>query len=387
MYLIRADGNARIGAGHLMRCMAIGEELARLQGREAVCFVCADHQSAALAGEHGFQSRVLGTDYRNMESELPLWQRMVSEPAGGEDERRPVLVIDSYHVTDWYLEALGQYGAVVLMDDMGEHCYPVDCVVNYNAQASLEAYERLYQGRGTRLLIGSRYVPLRRQVAEGPDQWACGVSEAPDGAACGQGEKVPDQWVCGGVSEAPVYCRPVVRNVLITTGGGDSENIAGEILKKLYSDKLVFHLVIGQFHPRFQEMKHLESIYGNIFVHVNVSDMAGLMRTCDLAVTAGGSTIYELAAVGVPFICFSYARNQEPLTEYIGRKDIAGFAGPWHRSPEKTMERIATLFDELTGSKRRRETYVRRERAMTDGLGAERLAKALAEGGNRYEKS
>ena len=43
MIYIRGDGNARIGAGHLMRCMTIAEELARLQGgREKICFVCAD---------------------------------------------------------------------------------------------------------------------------------------------------------------------------------------------------------------------------------------------------------------------------------------------------------------------------------------------------------
>ena len=46
MILIRADGNARIGMGHLMRCMTVAEELAMLQGsREGICFVCADEAS------------------------------------------------------------------------------------------------------------------------------------------------------------------------------------------------------------------------------------------------------------------------------------------------------------------------------------------------------
>lgn len=54
------------------------------------------------------------------------------------------------------------------------------------------------------------------------------------------------------------------------------------------------------------------------------------MAQCQLAVTAGGTTIYELAVLGVPFVCFSYAENQEALTEWLGTQQIAGYAGAWH---------------------------------------------------------
>lgn len=57
MILIRADGNARIGMGHLMRCMTVAEELAMLQGsREGICFVCADEASGEFVRENGFRS-------------------------------------------------------------------------------------------------------------------------------------------------------------------------------------------------------------------------------------------------------------------------------------------------------------------------------------------
>ena len=76
MVIIRADGNARIGAGHLMRCIAIAEELVLLEGRRAVIFLCADEPSGDMADEHGFRSYVLGTDYQDMESELPMWRKL-----------------------------------------------------------------------------------------------------------------------------------------------------------------------------------------------------------------------------------------------------------------------------------------------------------------------
>ena len=98
---------------------------------------------------------------------------------------------------------------------------------------------------------------------------------------------------------------------------------------------------------------------------------------CGIAVTAGGSTIYELAAAGVPFICFSYAENQENLTEYVGREHIAGYAGAWHKEPEETLERIGRLFKELISDVSMRINYSGRGREMVDGFGAERIAKAL----------
>lgn len=383
MFLIRADGNARIGAGHLMRCMAVAEELAQMQGRQDIRFVCADAQSAELAESYGFQSHVLGTDYRDMESELPLWEKLTSGQAA-----QNVLLVDSYYVTDGYLAALKKFGYTVLMDDYGTHCYPVDCVINYNAPADLAEYQKLYQGQDARLFVGSDYVPLRRQFT------IAGQSKGvPTGRSLGDGQR--DRIQRAEYFHAAVHSPEVeykasadgkgvfglqaeARTVLITTGGGDVDNIGGKILEEICTDDMVFHLVTGQFNPHFQELAQMEKSHHNIHIHHNVSDMAGLMGGCDIAVTAGGFTIYELAAVGVPFLCFSYAENQELLTEYIGREKIAGFAGAWHKEPAATLGKINELFKELASNGELCRRYSEREREMIDGQGAKRLARVLA---------
>lgn len=347
MLVIRADGNARIGAGHLMRCLTIAEELAALKGgRDPIRFVCADQESAGLVEERGFMGHILGTDYRDMESELELWQAAAAELAGEKDRERLVILVDSYYVTDRYLEALGQYGYLVLMDDMGTHRYPVDCVINYNAFASREAYGELYGKGPVRFLIGSSYVPLRRQF-----------------------------W------KAQPALSAKVRNVLVTTGGGDLWNIAGAVLEKIYREDLTFHLVIGRFNPHFQSMEERARHCANLYVHHDVADMAKLMRGCDVALTAGGSTVYELAVLGIPFLCFSYAKNQEPLTEYLGKRRIAGFAGAWHKDCAKTLEEIGRQFTELVRDREKRMLYRSREMELVDGHGAMRIAGMLAEPG------
>lgn len=112
-------------------------------------------------------------------------------------------------------------------------------------------------------------------------------------------------------------------------------------------------------------------------VHRQVTDMAGLMRGCDLAVTAGGTTVYELCALGVPFVCFSYAENQEALTAYVGQGDMGWNAGEFHHDPKGTLERIDSLVRQALARPGLRQRMSARARVLVDGRGAKRLAEAL----------
>ena len=343
MFLIRADGNKKIGAGHLMRCMTVAEELAGLLGREAVCFVCADADSGDMAADAGFRTFVTDTDYRNMESELPLWERFLGDWGGRPDSAENVILVDSYYVTERYLEELKRFGSRVLMDDMGERAYPVDCVVNYNVFADSEKYRSLYRGTGAKMLIGSRYVPVRSQFRD-----------------------------------RMYEVREKAGSILITVGGGDTDHIGRRILKCLYREDREFYFVAGRYYPDLDELKKWEREHANIHVLYDVKDMAGLMLKCDVAVTAGGSTVYEMAAVGIPFVCFSCAENQEALVEYIGATGTACAAGAWHLDREGTLARIAELIWQLLPDQEMRMLYHRREKGLIDGGGARRLAGKLA---------
>lgn len=355
MYIIRADGNAKIGAGHLMRCLTVAEALAeKLGGKPDVCFVCADEQSADLAKTAGFQAKVLDTDYQDMESELPLWEQWLTCDMCQSDsmlgvEPEHIILVDSYYVTDDYLRKLRRYGKVYLMDDMQEHTYPVDAVINYNAFADEGAYRQLYaeslDGAKTECFIGSEYVPVRRQFLD-------------------RGYRVRD----------------FVTNVLITTGGGDQDNIAGKLLQIIYRNDMDFHVVTGRYNPHLEELREMEKTCEGVHIYHDVSDMASLMQKCDMAVTAGGTTIYELAAIGIPFLCFSYARNQEALTEYIGAKEIAGFLGAYHRNQEDVLKNLQMLFAEYCEKKDLREACCEKERKMIDGRGASHLAEKMYQG-------
>lgn len=336
---IRADGNAKIGAGHLMRCLTIAGAFTEKQQIE---FVCADEESAALARSGGFATQVLHTDYGNMEAELPAWAEMFGGGTGAQVRFSRVILVDSYYVTNAYLTALGCYGAVVLLDDMIKQSWNADAIINYNAFARVSMYEALGSPYKTVYYAGSSYIPIRREF-------------------CNRAYKVRGQ----------------VEHILITTGGGDAENIAGQILDKIWEKSREYHVVTGHFNPHYESLLEQSAHEKNIHIYHDVKDMAALMERCDLAVTAGGTTVYELSAIGVPFVCFSYAENQEMLTEYIGRKQIAGFGGAYHKEAEQTLETIKAQIEILQEDVTLRRKYSEEERRLVDGEGAARIAAIL----------
>ena len=137
MYYFRADGSAKTGAGHLMRCLTVALELQKLtEHPEQVCFLCADEDSAELLRSNHMPVKVLETDPEDLEGELPVLERLAGDT-------KQIFLVDSYRVTDAYLRELRRLGRVFLLDDMQQHAYPVDGVINYNLFASAEKYREL----------------------------------------------------------------------------------------------------------------------------------------------------------------------------------------------------------------------------------------------------
>lgn len=348
VYVIRADGNSKIGAGHLMRCLTIARKLKTMIDKEdCIRFFCAREEGAKLVEEQGFEAEVLYTDYSDMCQEIPVFEEKINRYTDRGLSVKWILV-DSYFVNDVYLTALKHFGRVALMDDMAQTAYGmVDLIINYNLYAQKEHYDALYGTQNSvHFLLGASYVPIREQFER------------------------PVKEINGDV-----------KRLLITTGGADQDNIGGAILERLSKEykEIHFDLVAGKFHPQIQKLRDLERQNDNISIHQNVQDMASLMLQSDLCVTAGGTTIYELAVLGIPFVCFSYAQNQEQLVEYIGKYDIAAYAGAWHKDAKQAMTQICDLVFCLCKEGKIRKSYSQKEHTVVDGEGAIRIAKVLTE--------
>ena len=126
MFYIRADGNEKIGMGHVMRCLTIAEAL-RERG-EDVLFLTADDKPVKLIEDRGFAVKILFTYYDEMEVELPQLMALFMGTTGGEGVELPRILVDSYFVTEFYLKNLRLSATVILMDDEKMYAKIDDCI-------------------------------------------------------------------------------------------------------------------------------------------------------------------------------------------------------------------------------------------------------------------
>lgn len=341
MFYIRTDGNTQIGAGHIMRCISIAQAL-KNRGKVTI-FITADEESARLISSKGFGTLTLKTQYNDMDAELETLLPILNE------NEIQSLLIDSYSVTDDYMRKVGERVKTVYMDDLGEHLYPADMIINYNIYANELAYEENYQKKVLKvpkLLLGCEYAPLRSEF----------------------------QCIEGKV-------RRSVKDVLITTGGSDPENVAGKVLEALMQQGtkyrgIQFHVVSGTYNTNIENLQDLEMGNANFHIYQNVKQMAELMKKCDVAIAASGSTMYELSAMGIPTVCYFFADNQKKVAEAFGRS-LASNAGNISEEPEKVLEQILRYLDEYIDSY---ELRMEKSEIMTqvlDGDGASRIAEEL----------
>ena len=122
MFLIRVDGNPKIAAGHIMRCLSLADALQE-QGGE-ITFITAESYFQRLIQTRGYPCTVLGTAYDRMEEELSIFLPII------ERERPELVILDSYFVTPQYMEAIRNISMLLYIDDLNAFDYTADAVVN-----------------------------------------------------------------------------------------------------------------------------------------------------------------------------------------------------------------------------------------------------------------
>lgn len=336
MLYIRTDGNGEIGTGHVMRCLSIAEEYRR-QGGETI-FLMADKMAGELVEKNGFSYICLNSAWNDLEQEIDAMVKIM------EGEKNPLLLIDSYFVTEKYLSTLRKYTKIAYMDDLDQLIYPVDLLINYNIYAEQLDYQRRYREAGvtTKFAIGCHYVPLREEFK-------------------GRERSISQH----------------VRKVLITTGGTDIYDVTGHLLEQLsrqcWFPELEFEIIVGKFNNHKDELEATWLQNNNVHFYYNVTDMARFMRVCDIAVTAGGSTVYELMACGTPSIVYTLADNQLKIARTVSEMEVIPWAGDVRGDIQQCCNAIVNEITKYICDDLKREKASKKMQELVDGFGGKRL--------------
>ena len=104
--------------------------------------------------------------------------------------------------------------------------------------------------------------------------------------------------------------------------------------------------------------------------------MSDYMKDCDVALSAAGSTLYELCACGTPTICFEIASNQEgsQIWEDRGYMLYAGNAAKNMDACIKACIEHLMWYSDNYDKRRRMSCEMQK---LVDGKGSERVAKYI----------
>lgn len=361
---IRADGNSDIATGHLVRCLCIAEALEK-QGKK-VCFLVSDSTSTALLTQlsstifhqvsFSFETVILETAvYNNLDLEIPELYNFLSNKQENPSHKlslshspgKPVLLIDSYFVTPNYLKALKAVALLSYLDDLRTFDYEVDLVINYDVipPSKMGEYKQSYK-KSKAVLLGAEYTPLRRQF-----------------------------------QNQSFTLREKIQDLLITTGGSDPYHLTEKLSSFLLENglELNLHIVVGGLFHNLSALDALSHKHPQISLHREIKDMAALMKQCDYAVSAAGTTLYELCALGIPTVSFSMADNQIPMAETFAETKAIPYAGDLRTSLSSVFQNI---LHHLTLARENRELYEEQHFQMgriTRGNGAKLIAAKLSE--------
>lgn len=339
MILFRADGNKEIGAGHIMRCLSIADAFKRI-GEECV-FALADDSMQGIITARKYKAYVLKSDYRHMDSEIEEMMSVIGRFAPD------MLIVDSYFVSKMYFESLRKNLRLIYMDDLAAFAYPVDVLINYNVYSLDIDYRKIYFRESISyptVLFGVEFTPLRK----------------------------------GFMNIAPKNQNKICKDILISTGGSDLTHLALKLVRyiKKKNDGRHYHLLLGSMNSDDLEIYQLASGISNIHIHSNVNDMKSLIYSCDIAVSAAGSTMYEICACGVPIITYAIADNQILGDKKFKELGLSLSCGDLRTECEPEVK-IYNCIEKISSDYMWRVNVGKKMQEYVDGYGADRIVHGL----------
>lgn len=333
--IIRADASALVGGGHVVRCLALAEELAARGWRIAFC---ATRETFAAAPEAAaFPDSVA---LCQMDANDPV--RMRQHWPDGVD----LLVVDHYQLTARFAEELRTFArCIVCIDDFPTRDHACDMVVDTTLGRRAEDYAARLP-RGARALCGADYALLRRPFR---DMRRKGHSRVNDG-------------------------QPL--RAMVSLGLTDPDNATGCVLNAAAGLVETIDIVVGSAAPHRRDLERVAASHEGWRVHTQLSAaaMAQCLSDADIVFGAAGSSAYERCCLGRPMLLLQTADNQSGNLAALVSAGVARSLGIFGAVSERDVRQvIAESLSDRAGLDR----MGKRGASLVDGRGVHRVADAI----------
>jgi len=336
--LIRADASMDIGTGHVMRCLALAQAWQDAGGSAVFALARSTPAIVKRLAAEGFETLAVAAEPGSAED------ADLTAALGVHHSVRWV-VLDGYSFDEDFQQRSKDAGLSLLCvdDNADARRFCADIVLNQNLHASESMYgERM---DGSSLLLGPSYALLRREFNR-----LRGWKREFDSPA---------------------------RIVLVMTGGSDPGNlsaIAIQALRLLGRNEIAATVVVGGSNPHKEELRQrARELEVNIKVVVDATNLPELMQSADLAISAAGSTCWEICMLGLPAIVIDAAPNQLPIARELDRRLMAIHVP----QAQATAVHLAAKIDAILNAPEVLRHMSQRASEAVDGRGTERVLAAM----------
>ena len=340
--LIRCDGAPPIGFGHVVRCLALADELRDAHGCEVMFAMLQGPQGIEQVQERGyaiFEPSQVGRKAINEGAWLRALVRDLDTQA---------LLLDVR--TDLTIEAISQIRAqgvlIATIDDPSDRRLAADLAF-YPPVPQIKMLD--WSGFSGERFVGWDWVPLRAEFAKAQAK------------RVKQGSNPKDEPL----------------NILVTMGGSDPAELtllALRALDKIMADfKVCVVLGAGFMHAPALDA-WLQTARRHYFIEREVPNMATHMVDADLAVISFGVTAYELASVGVPAIYLCMSDDHAQSASALANAGLGINLGDYR---QLDSDRVSGAISDLLAYRGQKFTLSEGSAQLVDGLGVERIANVI----------
>jgi UDP-2,4-diacetamido-2,4,6-trideoxy-beta-L-altropyranose hydrolase len=323
---IITEGTQQTGYGHITRCLSIYQAF---ESRNII-------PTIYINGDQNCETFLQGAKF-----EIINW---LNNPDSlfSELSRSDVIIVDSYLAPKEVYERVSHVTQMPLfIDDTLRLEYPGGIILNTAVNADTLGYPAR---EDQTLLLGAKYALLRKEFWD--------TFERPH--------------------------RLDIQTIMITFGGQDSRNLTPRMLRIFARNfpEMKKNIVVGSGFQNLDDILAAKDINTDIHMQPTAMEMLKIMYDSDIAISAGGQTIFELARVGLPTIAIAVADNQtNNINSWVKEKFLPSDITYLQPNLEN---RLLLVFNSMR-KKQNRETVSKIGKLKVDGSGAKRVIQFLIE--------
>lgn len=364
----RCDASIMIGTGHVMRCLTLAKAL---RDSGANCFfVCREHKGhlTEKIQQEGFECILLAQPSEMLDAHDPdgppqahagwlgaSWQSDTQETINASKAYKiDWLIVDHYALdARWHRILRPHVGQIMVIDDLADRPLDCDLLLDQNIGRDATDYDGLVPLNCKRL-IGWHFVLLR-----------------------------PEFSLLHTASQARNRNHSVTK-ILVSMGGMDYRNNIVDVLKALGSFDLPANIrvlvVLSGRAPHLPALqRYIKTLSFPVELHIDTDNLAQIMCESDLAISASGLIVYELAYMGLPMILLPVSEIQRTIAARIKTISSASIIEDWLADP---VPRIVAVLSEHFSHPSANSSTGGTLREYIDANGAKRVVQAILHKGS-----